>query len=77
MTLLLALTITSITLIVLCLGVFWAYCGEKRDYNKGRCPKCYGELRHFDNDSQGGRGYCCENRDYYTWVSYPFIESKV
>jgi hypothetical protein len=61
---------------ILCLGVIWGYCWEKKDYNKGRCPRCFGELRHFDNDSQGGRGYCCENGDYYTWVSYPFIEVR-
>ncbi len=62
--------ILFIILVGLCGGYYW----EKRDYNNGRCPKCFGELKHFDNDSQGGRGYCCENRDYYTWVSYPFIE---
>ena len=68
------MVIAAVIFIGLCLGCIWAYCGEKRDYNKGKCPKCYGELRQFDTDSQGGRGYCCENSDYYTWVSYPFIE---
>lgn len=58
---------------LICSLSFWAYLGEKKAFNKGRCPKCYGELKHFDTDSQGGKGYCCENRDYYTWVSYPFI----
>lgn len=66
--------IGSVIFIGFCLGGLWAYCEEKRDYNKGRCPRCYGELKHFDNDSQGGRGYRCENGDYYTWVSYPLKE---
>ncbi len=68
--------IVVFVVLVLCLGSLCGYLWEKHDFNKGKCPKCYGELKHFDNDSQGGRGYCCENRDYYTWVSWPFIEAK-
>jgi len=68
------IVIGSVIFIGICLGSLCAYHGEKKDYNKGRCPRCWGKLRHFDNDSQGGRGHCCENGDYYTWVSYPGIE---
>jgi len=68
--------IFPILLAVLCLGVLAGYLWEKKDYNGGKCPKCLMELVHFDNDSQGGRGYCCSNCNYYTWVSYPFIEVK-
>lgn len=43
---------------------------EKRDYNNGICPKCGTKLTHFDNDSQGGRGYTCRKCGYTTWVSW-------
>lgn len=50
---------------------------EKRDYNKGICPKCGKPLKCIDMDSQGGRWYVCTNRynrentcDYDCWVSY-------
>lgn len=44
--------------------------GEAKDWNGGICPKCGKPLKHFDNDSQGGHGWCCHDCDYYTWVSY-------
>lgn len=47
---------------------------EYKDYNKGVCPHCGNHLRHFDYDSQGGRGYICNKCKYSTWVSYPFID---
>lgn len=65
-----------IIVVVILIGCIWGYLGEKKAYNKGHCPRCSGILNHFDNDSQGGQGYVCENGDYYTWVSYPFIEVK-
>ena len=42
------------------------------------CPICGEKLKHFDNDSQGGRGYCCPSTKhrYYTWVSYKFIDKN-
>jgi prepilin signal peptidase PulO-like enzyme (type II secretory pathway) len=43
---------------------------ECKDWNKGICPKCGKPLKHFDTDSQGGEGWCCNNCRYYTWVSY-------
>jgi len=70
------MTIIVVTLLVFSLFALIGFCWEKRDYNNGKCPRCWGKLNHFDTDSQGGRGYVCENRDYYTWVSYPFIEVK-
>ncbi len=60
--------------IVLIAGCIWGYLSEKKDYNKGNCPNCHGLLEHFGTDSQGGQGYVCENGDYTTWVSWPFIE---
>jgi len=45
---------------------------EREAWNKGTCTKCYTAWRQFDTDSQGGRGYKCEN-DHYMWVGigYP------
>lgn len=43
---------------------------EKKDYNEGRCKTCGGKLRYFDTDSQGGRGYRCENCHRVVWVSW-------
>lgn len=40
----------------------------KKLYNKGKCIKCGHDLRHFDNDSQGGVGYCCDNCGYNFWI---------
>ena len=36
------------------------------------------KLEHFDDDSQGGRGYCCPSttHNYFTWVSYRFIDKN-
>lgn len=47
---------------------------EKRQYNECKCPRCNNNLRHFDTDSQGGRGYCCDNCHYHTWVSWKFVD---
>jgi hypothetical protein len=50
---------------------FLGYRAEKTAYNNGVCPKCGGKLRHFDTDSQGGKGYCCDKcKNYITWVSW-------
>ena len=48
---------------------------EKKSYNKGICKECGTELRHFDNDSQGARGYVCDNCQHTVWVSYPWIDN--
>ena len=54
------------------LGIFL----ERKDWNKGRCPECGKEWRHFDNDSQGGRGYICDDCIKVIWISYPLIDRK-
>jgi DNA-directed RNA polymerase subunit RPC12/RpoP len=48
---------------------------EKKAYNNGICNECGTELHHFDNDSQGGRGYVCDNCCYTVWVSYPWVDN--
>lgn len=49
-------------------------CLERKDFNNGICPLCGTNLRYFDSDSQGGRGYCCDNCSYRTWVSWNTVD---
>lgn len=65
---LVCLPIMSIPIIGICL--------EKKGFNNGICPLCGTKLRYFDSDSQGGRGYCCDNDDYHTWVSWNTVDKK-
>ena len=53
--------------------VVGAYIGRRYEikrYNNGVCAHCGAKLRHFDNDSQGGRGYVCDSCKDYIWVSW-------
>ena len=43
---------------------------EKEDWNNGVCPWCGHNWRYFDTDSQGGRGYICDNCGRDIWISY-------
>lgn len=43
---------------------------EKKDYNKGVCPRCGERLGCFDMASDGSRGYTCDHCSYTTWCSY-------
>lgn len=60
------------------IGILCAIRNEKKGFNDGICPICGEKLKHFDNDSQGGRGYYCPSTKhrYYTWVSYKFIDKN-
>lgn len=60
------------------IGILYTIRSEKQGFNGGICPICGRKLKHFDNDSQGGRGYCCPSTKhrYYTWVSYNFIDKN-
>jgi len=60
-----------ILFIVLLISVgFWGRSKEKEDWNKGICKSCGTKWHNFDTDSQGGRGYVCETRKHWTWISY-------
>ncbi len=48
-------------------GAWWV---DRRDWNGGRCRRHLRRWRHFDTDSQGGRGYSCD-RGCNTWISWP------
>ena len=58
-------------ILVLC-GIIWAYMHERKEWNGGYCRKHKKKWRHFDNDSQGGRGYT--DGKCYIWISYPNLE---
>ena len=61
------------------LGIGLAVTGvllEKRDFNNGFCPHCKQRLKFFDTDSQGGRGYCCRDCNYVTWVSWLSVDKN-
>lgn len=47
---------------------------EAKRFNGGVCPLCGEKFRYFDTDSQGGRGYTCDNCMYTTWVSYNRVD---
>ena len=68
-----AVIIISITIIAIILVVLGIH-GEKKSFNNGFCKVCNCKLRHFDTDSQGGRGYTCPNTHYSVWVSYHCVD---
>ena len=63
------LIISGVVLLFVSL-MFWARAREAAEYNGGLCVGCGEPWRHFDNDSQGGRGYTCDGCGRGTWVSY-------
>ena len=52
-------------------GLPCAIRSEKRGFNNGICPICGKKLEHFDDDSQGGRGYCCPSTTHNYFTSPP------
>jgi hypothetical protein len=59
-----AITILIIIAIFIIIMSFYDIHCEKKDFNKGICPRCGSKLYLFDIDSQGGRGYCCRKCPY-------------
>lgn len=62
--------ICLVILLVIVVGMIVTRNYEKKEYNNGICPKCGGNLRYFDSDSQGSRGYNCDKCNNFVWVSY-------
>lgn len=62
--------ICLLILLVIVVGMTLTRNHEKKEYNNGICPKCGRNLRYFDSDSQGGRGYNCDKCNNFVWVSY-------
>ena len=52
------------------IGIISCYHYEKKLWNRGFNPKNGMKWQHFDNDSQGGRGYT-DSVGTYIWISYP------
>lgn len=62
--------ICLVILLAIIVGCIWGYIQEKRDFNNGVCPQCGKSLVHFDDDSQGGQGWCCHDCNYFVWISW-------
>lgn len=65
---------TEVIIPILCIALpFFTlpYLGDYIVFNKGVCKKCGGKVHCFDMDSQGGRGYSCNECDHSFWISYP------
>lgn len=43
---------------------------DKHKYNHGYCRNCGNKVRHFDDDSQGGHGFVCDNCGKDFWISW-------
>ena len=62
--------IVGLILFIIAGGCSLAYKNELKSFNNGVCPNCGTKLRHFDDDSQGGQGWRCDNCSYITWISW-------
>lgn len=49
--------------------IIFARSREAMDWNGGYCT-CGKPWRYFDTDSQGGRGYKCDDCHQTIWISY-------
>ncbi len=65
----LALTIAGIGVFIFLAVGWWAKNNEVKGWNGGYCTECGCRWENFDMDSQGGRGYICENHHFF-WASY-------
>ena len=54
--------------------VIYAIRSEIKTFNNGFCKVCGQKLKHFDTDSQGGRGYTCPSMHYPVWISYHCVD---
>ena len=69
--------ITCVVSIILCITLpVIGILIENKGFNGGVCPRCGKDLRLFDHDSHGGRGYKCDGCHYTTWVSYFTVDRK-
>ena len=73
----------GLVIVIICVGLiiflpctFIGITLEKREFNNGVCKHCGKNLRYFDSDSQGGRGYICDDCGYCAWVSYRCVDKS-
>jgi len=59
---------------VMIIGGIFTRNHEKKMWNNGICKETGLPWKHFDNDSQGGRGY--ESGGHYFWVSWKVDKIK-
>lgn len=60
----------AIFLVVLWIVILYARQREKKIWNKGKCPVCGKDWIFFDQDSQGGRIYKCDECDNHCTITY-------
>ena len=75
MVILIQFVIYGLVLLAAIVGSIRCYVQEKKDFNDGICPHCGKPLIHFDDDSQGGQGWCCDDCKYFVWITW--IKHKV
>lgn len=68
MTFLIIFLVAVVFILIFGPGIFRR--SEKRQFNDGYCQKCGHKLRHFDNDSTGAEGWCCDNCNSVMWLSW-------
>jgi hypothetical protein len=61
-------------LTIFCVGSVWARHSEVKLWNGGVCHRTGERWRHFDMDSQGGRGY--KSGDQRIWISWPGVDKR-
>lgn len=69
--------LVSLIMILIFMTLYVRY-REKKEFNNGVCISCGSNLRVFDNDSQGGTGWTCENHKCrnYLWTSWVKVPKK-
>jgi hypothetical protein len=65
-----AITISLLNLGLICGGAVYIWRVERKIWNGGIC-ECGRRWRHFGTDSQGGRGYRCDDCNKRIWISWP------
>lgn len=69
------LGILYVILVLICISIpLISVLDEMKNYNCGVCRDCGCELKLFDYDYQGNRGYRCDKCGYQAWVSYSFVD---
>jgi hypothetical protein len=64
-----------VSLILVIIGIYWAIYLEKKDWNKGLCPKCGGRWRCYGTTFGGDRFYnCSECNNPGPWISYHNVD---
>lgn len=59
------------------INISWTIYKERKNYNKGICPKCGGTFRIIHTHSDGDREYHCSNCDNTTLVTYDCVDKEI